>query len=106
MHQISDVWALADPWQRWSLVFLAIATIVQTLFVVIYGTRPWWRARVGRALMLKSTALCVVLWLSLVNSFYIYENEEPIGAAAILAVAVAIVYQFVVLLWSPRHPER
>lgn len=106
MTEIHNVWAIANDWQRASLVALALATVVQTLFVVIYASRPWWKARVGRALMLKSAALCVVLWLTIVNTFYVYAGEEAIGTVALWVVAIAITYQFVVLLWSPRHPER
>lgn len=99
------VWALADGWERTSLVALIVGTSAQTLFILIYASRPWWRARVGRALMLKSAALCVVLWLTVVNTFYVYPREEMVGAIALWVIAAAIVYQLVVLLLSPRNPN-
>ena len=97
------VWAAADGWVRWSLVALIVATVGQTLFVLIYATRPWWRARVGRAYMLKSSTLGVVLWLSLIGAFYLL--PEQIDTFALWAIALAILYQLVALLLSPRNPN-
>src|SRR5690242_12669648 len=100
------VWAVANGWQRVALIALVVATFVQSLFILIYATRPWWRARVGRALFLKSTSLCVVLWLTLIGTFYIYPAENVVNALALCLVAVAVTYQLAVLLLSPRNPNR
>lgn len=99
------VWSAASGWQRVALAALVIATAAQTLFVLIYGTRPWWRARVGRALFLKSAVLCLLLWLTIVNTFVTYPGEEPVAAIALIATAAAIVYQLVALVLSPRSPN-
>jgi hypothetical protein len=105
VNHIHGVWGAADTWQRLAIVLLTVATLTQTIFILTYGSRPWWRSRVGRALMLKSSTLSVLLWLSLVNTFFIYPGEEPVAFAALLAVTLAIIYQLVVLLRTPRHPD-
>lgn len=99
------VWAATDGWQHLGLVAVIVATFAQTLFILIYATRPWWRVRVGRALMLKSASLCVVLWLTLVGTFLTYRDQEQVDALALCLIALAIVYQLVVLLLSPRNPK-
>ena len=76
MHRIHGVWALSDGWTHLALVALVIATAAQTAFVGIYATRPWYLVRTGRALMLKSATLCLLLWLSLFGTFFVYPNEK------------------------------
>lgn len=105
MNHIEAVWRLADGWERLALVALVLATVAQTAFVVVYATRPWWKVRVGRALMLKSAALCVLLWLSVLNTFVLYPGQVQVAAIALCAVTAAIVYQLVALLLSPRQPK-
>lgn len=102
---IEAVWNMANDWQRVTLLALVVATFAQTLFILVYGTRPWWRARVGRALFLKSASLCLVLWLTLIGAFYTYAHQDEVGAFGMCLVAGAIVYQLVALLLSPRHPQ-
>lgn len=103
MTQMHNVWVRMDSWQHWFLLALAVATAFQSLFVVTYVVRPWWRDRVGRAYMLKSGSLCLVLWISLVNVFFVYTGQEPISTFAMWAVTLAIVYQYIALLRTPRH---
>jgi hypothetical protein len=100
------VWAATDGWEHLALVAIIVATFAQTLFILIYASRPWWRVRVGRALMLKSASLCIVLWLTLVGTFFVYAHQEQVSALSLCVIAVAIVYQLVALLLSPRHPDR
>ena len=102
MSHWSAVWGVADNWQRLALIALLIATFAQTCFIVVYGTRPWYRSRVGRALMLKSASLAVVLWLTVVNTFFIYPLEEQLSTLGLTLVSVAIVYQFLVMVSTPR----
>lgn len=106
MNQIEAVWHVAAAWQRVSLVALAVAAVVQTLFVVKYAPRPWWRVAPGRAIMLKSSALLAALWLTLVNTFWVYPYENEISAAALCYIAATIVYQYVALIRSPRYPSK
>lgn len=105
MNSIEEVWRMSDGLQREGLLVFAIGTFAQTLFVLIYASRPWWRVRPGRALLLKSATLCAVMWLSLVATFFVYPYQEQVTAVAVNAIAIAIVYQLVALLLSPRNPS-
>lgn len=104
MNRIEAVWAAADVWERFSLIALVIATLIQTAFVVEYATRPWWLVRIGRALMLKSAALCVLLWLSILNSFVSYSGQEQVAMVTLWLITAAIFYQWLALRTSPRQP--
>lgn len=105
MDRIRTVWQLADAWERIALVALVVAAVGQTAFVLVYATRPWWLVQIGRALMSKSATLCWILVLSVVNAFWTYPYQRQVAALSICAVAVAIWYQFIALLRSPRHPD-
>lgn len=100
------VWAAADGWEKTALVALVVGAVAQTLFVLIYGSRPWYRVRVGRALFFKSAALAVVLDLSVTNALVPpYRFQEQVGTVVIVLITVTILYQLVALLLSPRHPD-
>lgn len=87
-------WITAYEWA------LGIAVAFQTVFVVVYGTRPWWKHYVGKALFFKSLALGVALWVSFGNIVFPggYKYQIEIAVIAIWAVAVTIVGQCVALL--------
>lgn len=103
MNRWEAVWRAADVWQRWALVALAFAAVGQASFVVIYARRPWWRHFVGRALLLKSASLLLILWLSLINSFVAYPGQEPIAAGVLWLTGLAIWYQVAAISRTPPH---
>jgi putative copper export protein len=78
-------WQYADTWQRSAFIAIMVAAIAQTGFVVVYMLRPWWRHYVGRALLVKSASLLIVLWLTIVNTFVRYPGQE----AGVVPCAVA-----------------
>lgn len=102
MTRFDAFWAYADAWQRSALVAIMVAAIIQTVFLAVYLSRPWWRHFVGRALALKSASLWVVLWLTIVNTFFRYPGQEPISSLSLWVIAAAIAYQLVALLRTPR----
>lgn len=102
MTRFNAFWQVADSWQRGAFVAIVVATVAQTIFVLVYGTRPWWRHFVGRALFIKSASLCVVLWLTVINTFLRYPGQEQVSSLALWLVAVAIIHQLVALLRTPR----
>lgn len=75
------------------------AAVGQTIFIVIWSTRPWWRLWIGRALMAKSAALVLVLWFWVVG-FYApeYTYRDEVRSALIFAVTVGIWLQVVVVV--------
>lgn len=99
------VWAAADGWERQALIALLIGAVAQTAFVVIYARRRPWRWRVGRALLYKSTALALLLNLSVVNTFVPpYRYQEQVSTLTIDLIVLTILYQLVALMLSPRNP--
>ena len=106
MSHIHEVWAAADGWQRAFLVSLVVATVAQSLFIGgLLFRRRWYRTGPGRATTVKSLSFCLILWLTLVNAFFVYSGEEQIGTVAFDLVAAAVVYQLVAFWRSPRHPD-
>lgn len=103
MNRVETVWRLADTWERLALLALVVSAVAQTAFIFVYGARPWWRHRVGRALFTKSLSLLIVLWLSIVNTFLIYPAQQRVSTLALWLIAAAIVYQLVALLRTRRH---
>jgi hypothetical protein len=77
----------------------------QTIFVGGYLTRPWWRYRITRALMLKSIAF----WLIFVRSAFLLQtrgmrpNEDTVDVIIFTLVLDAVIlwavwYQAIALL--------
>lgn len=87
-------------------VGLIVATIAQTLFVVAYATRPWWRHFIGRALMSKSVALMVTLQVTLLNWYVTYPYQLEVGAFLMWLIACAICFQVGALLWQIHLDRR
>lgn len=71
-----------------------IAAIVQTIFILTYATRPWWKSRVGRALFIKSLSLSVALWISASNAIVgVYPHQLEVSIGALAFITLAITYQ-------------
>jgi hypothetical protein len=90
-----------------ALIALWIATISQTIFIVVYGVfSPWWRGRfVGRALFVKSTALWLALMNSLVAFYWPYPHRREIVAVIMCAVAFGCTYQALAVI-QRRYLDR
>lgn len=80
---------------------LWMASVGQTLFVAFWFTRPWWRRWVGRVVMTKSIALCLVLWFWLIG-FYFPDHayRDVLRDVLLRGIAVAIWLQFLVLVYE------
>jgi len=86
---------------EWALI---VAVAGQTVFLVVYGTRPWWKHYVGKALFFKSLALGLALWISLGNVVYPgYPHQIEIAVISIWLVAITIVGQCIALLLQVGH---
>lgn len=81
----------------WTLRLYTAAAVGQTLFVVLWATLPWWRTIIGRALMIKSASLMVILIWSLVN-YHLgpFVHQQGIGLGLFGLVALGIWLQ----LWA------
>ena len=74
------------------------AGVAQTVFVVLYGTVPWYRNFIGRALFYKSLTLAVFIDHALFDFYVDYAHEDAVETFIHLAVAAAIVYQCYALI--------
>lgn len=92
----------------WSLRLVYAAAVGQTLFVILWGTLPWYRTRVGRALMVKSVSLMVYLdWAVLViNGWVPIAHRENIAVVLFGLITVGIWTQLTALtfeIWRGRR---
>lgn len=54
-----------------AVVLVAATAPAATLFAIIYGfTTPWWRTAIGRALLVSSTALALLVDISLLYKVF------------------------------------
>jgi hypothetical protein len=89
-------------WMDAGLAALWTATILQTVFVALYATRPWRRHFVGRALFIKSVSLMLILQVSLCNQYLTYRYQLQVSVVLTWFVAVAIAYQTGALIAQMR----
>lgn len=86
------------------------AAFGQTVFVVLWATRPWYRTLIGRALMTKGLALTLVLWFWIVGYYFPdHPYRGEIRDVLLAAVAVGIwaqVVAFVAEFYDARSVKR
>lgn len=74
-------------------LFLIIAVIATTAFPVMYSFSPWYRSRLGRAVMVKAVAFCLTIWLKVVTTFFLNEDTRPVilwvNAFALILIGMA-----------------
>lgn len=92
-------------WGAVAVGALWVATVGQTVFVVVYACRPWWRHFVGRALFTKSVSLAAVLWATLLPRYWDYPFRLQVMAVLTGVVAAAILAQ-TVALFAQQHIDR
>lgn len=72
----------------------------QTLFVVAYWRAPWWHTSIGRALMLKGTALALVFDIFVLTK--VFGEEYPgrfyVGLGVFTLIGIGSAYQALVVL--------
>lgn len=95
-------------WHDFDLGLVWTAAVGQTLFLVLFLTERWWTHRIGRALMVKSLSLGLILWATVYAS---YHGPLPlwIGRAMFILVTIGILGQFATFLyerWLERKVSR
>lgn len=89
------------------MLFLTVwAALAQTLFIVIYATRPWWRAFVGRALFTKSLALALLLDLAVARHYFDDPWLDLLFDVLFAGVVAGITFQLAALVHEVRHHRR
>lgn len=81
------------------------AAIGQTAFVVLWASLPWWKTRVGRAMMVKSASLMIVLDFGVIN-YYWGPFHAWVGVALFALVVVGIYSQFFTFLYEDIQARR
>ena len=89
-----------------ALICLWAAAVGQTLFVLVYGSRPWWRHFVGSALFTKSLSLALTLDVVLLNHYVDYPYERAVWLVLLFVMAVAVWSQFVALMCELRKHRK
>lgn len=83
-----------------------------TLFPIIYGlSGPWWRLPIGRALMMKSVGLALLVDISLLYNWFgdDYWGREVVRLVVFSLIFCGLWMQFGALLsekWQARRDHR
>ena len=67
---------------------LGVAAVGQLLFLLLYGTFPWWRSFLGRALFVKALTVAILLSVWEAGRFFDWTHEE--GTFALLGALVCV----------------
>lgn len=87
-------------------LFLIIATISVTSFPVLYAFSPWYRAPLGRAVMLQAVTLAFAIWLKFVLTFFLAEGPRGLllwTNVIVLAMIAIATSALTYLLWHIRR---
>lgn len=57
-------------------LFLILALVMTTAYPVIYSLMPWYKSRLGRAMMLKAVAFNMLIWLKVILTFFLNDNTR------------------------------
>jgi hypothetical protein len=91
-----------------TLVLYAAVAVPYTLFVVLYGTRsPWWRAGIGRSLLLAHAVTALLAWNAVLALGW--PDYPGRGAVRVLIVCGALVAgwtQLALLVIEQRRARR
>lgn len=89
--------------ETWRTVFLFLAALGQTCFVVLYMTFPWWASFFGRALFYKALILGIFLdaiWLSRTFGF---NNVDELYVVLYGLLTLGIWWQFLAFIRTKRR---
>ena len=92
--------------EQFRLWIIIAAAIVQTTFVAIYATRPWFRSFTGRAIFVKASALMLLVDVSVVHAFIDYPAEQTVEDLVYVLVLLGMTWQLIALLYEPRLGRR
>lgn len=101
------------------VAFFALAAVLQTLFVILYLTFPWYSTFLGRALFGKALVLAVTLDILILGRIFDIPRLDAIFTALSFGLVVGIFAQLVAFFRvrienrqdsvsgnSPTHEER
>lgn len=89
----------------YDLLVLWVATVGQTLFVVLWASQRWWSSNIGQALLAKSASLALILAATLWANYYGH-LPEWVARFLFTIVAAAIVRQLAVMTYEVYRAAR
>jgi len=92
-------------------VLVLLAAPPATLFPLLYVWLPWWRSAVGRALMVSSTGLALLIDVSLARMWLgeDYPLRDAVRLTVYTLITVGVYFKLAALLitqWKHRHNTR
>ena|SRR6187549_486277 len=88
---------------------LMVAVVTVTSFPVLYLFSPWYRAPLGRAIMLQAVTLDLAIWLKFVLTFFLADGprEFLLWTNVIVLVMITIATSALTyLLWGIRRKAK
>jgi hypothetical protein len=96
--------------RHWSRVILIVTAVCVTLFPVLYASfSPWYRSKLGIAVMLQSLSIALTIDYS-AGRRYIFPDADPVSVLWIYIVLMSLVcltslFLTAVLLFLMLHPK-
>jgi len=90
-------------------LLLIVATISTTSFPVLYAFSPWYKAPLGRAVMMQAVTLALAIWLKFVLTFFIAEGPRVFLLWTNVVVLILITIatsSLTYLLWTIRRTAK
>lgn len=91
-----------DGWSQFDVLMVCLMTVGQIIFVGTWMVLPWWKEWIGRALMIKSSTLALLLGLTITNTMLMlrgidYRGMNEVQATGYLLVNVGVWSQVIAL---------
>lgn len=89
-----------------AFLLLCVAAIPCTLFPLVFGlTSPWYRSLIGRALLVKSVGLAMLVDISLAYRIFgaEYQGRDVIRIGVFALITVGAWMQFIAIIRAKRH---
>jgi hypothetical protein len=89
-------------WEKFDVLMITTMTVGQVIFVCTWMVLPWWKEWVGRALMVKSATLALLLGLTVMNTVLLlrginYRGMDAVQAAGYLLVNIGVWSQVIAI---------
>ena len=90
-------------------LLLIIATVTATSFPVLYWFSPWYRSRLGQAIMLQAVTLALTIWLKFTLTFFLADGPKSfLQWTNVIVLFLVIVFTSTLtrLLWNIRQEAK
>lgn len=97
-----------DVLQAWATICLVIAAICTTAFPLLYTFSPWYRSRLGRALMLQAIAFSLAMDITALGLLWQPGNIRVVFGIVVFVytlIAIATAY-LTYMLWLMNYKKQ